>query len=196
MYITTEKIILASASPRRRGYLRQFGIDFEMVVADIDETPVSAETPLHYVARMAKEKNDAVRQNNHDRCIISADTVVFLDDQILGKPQSDVEAVQMLMLLSDKVHSVATALCISWQKYQLFHEETVVTQVVFSGIAEETAKAYVKTGEPRDKAGAYGIQGRGSALVKELRGSYSNVVGLPLHEMITVLSKYGIVKTK
>ena len=107
-----------------------------------------------------------------------------------------VHAVQTLMLLNGQVHSVATALCISWQKKRILHEETVVTQVQFSVFTEETAKAYVKTGESRDKAGAYGIQGRGGALVKELRGSYSNVVGLPLNEMITVLTKYGIVKTK
>jgi len=119
-----------------------------------------------------------------------------LEDMILGKPQSDSQAVQTLMLLSGKIHSVATALCISWRKYQVFHEQTVVTQVEFSGITEETAKAYVKTGESRDKAGAYGIQGRGGALVKELRGSYSNVVGLPLNELIAALTKYGIVKTK
>lgn len=196
MYTTAEKVVLASASPRRRGYLRQFGIEFDVVVAEIDETPIFNETPLHYVARMAKEKNSVVLRSNPERCIISADTIVFLGDIILGKPQSEDEAVQTLMLLSGKVHSVATALCISWQKYQIFHEETVVTQVEFANMTEETARAYVNTGESRDKAGAYGIQGRGSALVKELRGSYSNVVGLPLNEMITVLSKYGIVKTK
>lgn len=196
MYITTEKVVLASASPRRRGYLRQFGIDFDVVVAEIDETPSTNEAPLQYVARMAKMKNSEVLQSNPERCIISADTIVFLDDIIFGKPQSDTEAVQTLMLLSGRVHSVATALCISWQKYQLLHEQTVVTQVEFSSITEETARAYVETGESRDKAGAYGIQGRGSALIKELHGSYSNVVGLPLNEMIAVLSKYGIVKTK
>jgi septum formation protein len=196
MYIATEKVVLASASPRRRGYLRQFDIDFDVVVAEIDETPITNEAPLHYVARIAKAKNSAVLQSNPERCIISADTIVFLGDMILGKPQSDTHAVQTLMLLSGKVHSVATSLCISWQKYQVFHEETVVTQVEFSSITAETARAYVKTGESRDKAGAYGIQGRGSAFVKELRGSYSNVVGLPLNEMIAVLSKYGIVKTK
>lgn len=196
MYITTEKVVLASGSPRRRGYLRQFGIDFDVAVAEVDETPSSGEQPLHYAARMAKLKNIAVQHSNPDRCIISADTIVFLDETILGKPQSDVEAVQTLILLNGKVHCVATALCISWQKKQLLHEEIVVTQVEFSPFTISTAEAYVKTGEPRDKAGAYGIQGWGGALVKELRGSYSNVVGLPLNEMIAVLSKYGIVKTK
>jgi septum formation protein len=196
MYTTTERIVLASASPRRRGYLRQFGIEFDVVAADIDESPLSNEMPLHYVARIARAKNLAVLQTHPERCIISADTIVFLGDTILGKPQSDDDAVQTLMLLSSKVHSVATALCIGWQKHQIFHEETVITQVEFADISVETARAYVRTGEPRDKAGAYGIQGRGGALVKELRGSYSNVVGLPLNEMLAVLSKYGIVKTK
>ena len=191
-----EKVVLASASPRRRGYLRQFGIEFDVAVAEIDETPIINESPLHYVARMANEKNNAVRLNLPERCIISADTIVFLGNTILGKPQSDDEAVQTLMLLSGKVHSVATALCISLEKHHILHQETVVTQVEFSRFSEETARAYVRTGEARDKAGSYGIQGRGSALVKEMHGSYSNVVGLPLNEMIAVLSKYGIVKTK
>jgi septum formation protein len=196
MYTTTEKVVLASGSPRRRGYLRLFGIEFDVVVAEIDERPITNEAPLHYVARMAKEKNGAVQQSNPERCIISADTIVFLENTILGKPKSDTQAVQTLMLLSGKVHNVATAFCISWHKYQIFHEETVITRVEFSNFTEATARAYVETGEPRDKAGAYGIQGRGGALVKVLHGSYSNVVGLPLNEMIDVLSKYGIVKTK
>jgi septum formation protein len=196
MFTTSERVVLASASPRRRGYLRQFGIEFDVVVAEIIETPLANEPPLQYVARMAKVKNDTVLKSNPDRCIISADTIVFLDNTILGKPKSDTEAVQTLMLLSGRVHSVATAFCISWRKLQLLHEETVVTQVEFSSFTEATARAYVKTGEPLDKAGSYGIQGRGGGLVKNLLGSYSNVVGLPLNEMITVLSKYGIVKTK
>lgn len=196
MYKSTEKVILASASPRRRGYLRQFGIEFDVVVAEIDETPKKHETPLHYVARMARTKNSAVQQSNPERCIISADTIVYLDDMIFGKPLSEIEAVQTIRLLSGKVHSVATAFCVSWEKYQLLHQETVITHVEFSDITEETARAYVETGESKDKAGSYGIQGRGSALVKALHGSYSNVVGLPLNEMIVVLSKYGIVKTK
>ena len=196
MYTTMERVILASASPRRRGYVRQLGIDFDVVVAEIDETPDIGESPINYVGRMARMKNGEVQQTNPERCIIAADTIVFLGDAIFGKPRSEAEAVQTLMLLSGKVHSVATALCITWQKYRIVHEQTVVTQVEFSAITKETARAYVATGESRDKAGAYGIQGRGGALVKELRGSYSNVVGLPLNELVGALSKYGIVTTK
>ena len=196
MYIAAQKIILASTSPRRRGYLRQFGIDFEVVKAEIDETPLAEEAPLDYVERMAERKNEVVRSTHLDRCILSADTIVFLGNIILGKPISQAEAVKTLMLLSGKIHNVATAFCVTWAEQKIAHLQTVVSRVEFADIAESTARAYVETGEPMDKAGAYGIQGRGGALVKRLDGSFSNVVGLPLHEMLAALTKYGIVKTK
>lgn len=196
MYCAAEKIILASSSPRRRGYLRQFGIDFEVVKAEIDETPNSGEAPLDYVERMAKMKNDEVHSTHPNRCILSADTIVFLGNTILGKPGSKEEAVNTLMQLSGKEHMVATAFCLTWSENRIEHLQKVVTRVEFGDIAESTVRAYVETGEPMDKAGAYGIQGRGGSLVKRLEGSFSNVVGLPVHEVLAALTKYGIVKTK
>ena len=196
MFSALDTIILASASPRRQGFFQQLGIAFELVLPEIDETPEQGETPGEYVTRMARIKNDAVRQMHADCWIVSADTIVFLDQVILGKPGSEQEAVDTLMYLSEKTHEVATSFCLSSAGRQIFHQETVLTRVEFSQISEKTARAYVLTGESSDKAGSYGIQGKGGFLVKRIEGSYSNVVGLPLTEVIAALTKYGIVIPK
>ncbi|MEE4242060.1 MAG: Maf family protein [Desulfopila sp.] len=196
MFVANEKIVLASASPRRQAYFEKMGIDFDVVAARIDETPFTAEKPVDYVARMARCKYDEVSRRFPHRWVITADTIVFLDTEILGKPVDDEDAIRTLLLLSGKTHTVATAFKLGCSSLDICHEETVETLVRFFHIPAETASAYVATGEPADKAGAYGIQGKGAFLVKEIKGSYSNVVGLPLGEVLAVLSKYGIVKTK
>ncbi len=196
MFVTNEKIVLASASPRRRVYLEEMGIDFDTAVARIDETPLQHEPPCAYVARMARGKFEVIAKQNSGRWIVSADTIVFLNTAIFGKPADPEDALHILLTLRGKRHRVATAFILGCLEKNICHREIVETQVRFTDFSEETARAYVATGEPLDKAGAYGIQGRGAFLVKEIEGSYSNVVGLPLCEILAVLSKYGIVKTK
>ncbi|MDJ0621621.1 MAG: Maf family protein [Desulfocapsaceae bacterium] len=196
MFTTLAEIILASASPRRQNFLHSLGIKFEIAIPEVDETPRNGEPPVSYVERMAKIKNDAVRQIYSDAWIMSADTIVFIDNVILGKPCSEQEAVDTLMYLRGKTHNVATAFCLSSANRQIMHQETVITKVDFANFSKESARAYVITGESSDKAGSYGIQGIGGFLVKSLQGSYSNVVGLPLTEVVEAFTKYGIVKTK
>ncbi len=196
MFTAKENIILASASPRRHAYLKELGLDFEVFTTDIDETPKYGEDPLDYAARMVRDKGEAVMQKYPESWVIAADTVVFLQKNILGKPQSCEDAIRTLMLLRGREHQVATAFGVGCVSKNIFHEETVVTRVKFSFFSEETARAYAATGEPTDKAGAYGIQGMGAIFVEELQGSCSNVVGLPLCQLIETLYKYGIVETQ
>lgn len=196
MFRACEELILASGSPRRHSFFRQLGIAFEIALPEIDETPQECELPIHYVERMARTKNEKVAENYAGRWIVSADTIVFLNGVILGKPGSEQEAVDTLMYLSGKIHEVATSFCLASAEREIFHQETVLTKVTFATFCENTARAYVLTGESTDKAGSYGIQGRGGVLVKRLEGSYSNVVGLPLNEVLSALTKYGIVIPK
>ena len=196
MFKTVERLVLASASPRRQQYLRDLGLDFEISAAEIDEKPGTREAPDKYVLRMAEEKALAVMVNFQESWVLAADTIVFIEKDILGKPASEEEAVRFLMRLSDKKHRVATSFCLTCLQKQVLYSETVKTDVWFAPFTEKQAAAYVRTGEPMDKAGAYGIQGKGAFLVKKIQGSYSNVVGLPLSELVAVMNKYGIVKTK
>lgn len=196
MFITNKKIILASGSPRRQAYLNDMGIAFKVLKADIDEAPMADEHPRNYVTRMARQKALVVMENNQQIWIVAADTIVSLDNEILGKPKSVDDAVNTLMLLNGREHEVVTAFCIGLKKENTLHEESVVTRVKFAHFSEDIARAYVSTGEPYDKAGAYGIQGKGAFLVSGVNGSYSNVVGLPLCEVITVMQKYQIVEVR
>ncbi len=196
MFISGANIILASGSPRRQAYLHDLGIAFTVMVADIDETPIPDETPRSYVSRMACEKCLEVMKKQPDSWVIAADTIVSVDNMILGKPKSFDDAVNTLMLLCGRQHEVATVFCLGLANESIFHEECVITKVQFINFTEEIAKAYVSTGEPLDKAGAYGIQGRGAFLVSEVEGSYSNVVGLPLSELMAVLHQYKIVNVR
>jgi septum formation protein len=194
MFITNKKIILASGSPRRQAYLNDMGIDFKVLPADIDETPMADELPRSYVTRMARHKALMVMEKNFDTWVVSADTIVTLGDKIFGKPKNVDDAVNTLMLLNGREHEVVTAFCIGLKVESALHEESVVTKVRFASFAEDIARAYASTGESYDKAGAYGIQGRGAFLVSGVDGSYSNVVGLPLCEVIAALQKHQIVE--
>lgn len=194
MYHAEKRFILASASPRRRALLENMGLKFAVFAADIDETPRPQEEPCMYAARMAREKAMAAMAKFPRQYILSADTVVYRRSTIFDKPASSTDAVRILMQLRGGIHRVATAFAVG-QPDGSMYEEIVITRVGFDDFSEQVAIAYAETGEPDDKAGAYGIQGKGGVLVKELRGSYSNVVGLPLCQVLAVLSKYGIVKT-
>jgi septum formation protein len=183
-------LILASASPRRRELLQQIGVQFRVQVADIDETPQARETPAAYVARLALGKAQKVAAANPGCVVLGSDTTVVLDDEILGKPENDADAARMLAALAGRRHQVMTAVALVQDDQQ--RVQTVITNVHFTSLSAAQITAYVATGEPADKAGAYGIQGLGAVLVDAIEGSYSNVVGLPLTETAAMLQEFNI----
>jgi septum formation protein len=181
------KIILASASPRRKELLKNAGIEFETVVSDADETVTGFLNTEEIAVTIAKRKAQAVAVKYPDRIVLAADTVVTLDGEVLGKPKDEREAASMLRLLSGKTHSVFTGVCIAEKgKIKSFTEST---RVKFYELTEDEIDAYVRTGEPMDKAGAYGIQGRGCLFVRSIEGDYFNVVGLPVAKVARVLNE-------
>ncbi|MDX1553536.1 MAG: Maf family protein [Marinobacter sp.] len=182
-------IVLASASPRRAELLRQIGLSFDVRPADIDETPGAGESAVHYVDRLAREKALAVQANEPNSIVIGSDTSVVLAGKILGKPQDGQDAANMLRQLSGTTHQVMTAVAIASRG--ACESLVAVTDVRFRRLSEEEIGAYVASEEPMDKAGGYGIQGRGGIFVEELRGSYSAVVGLPLQETAELLAGAG-----
>ncbi|HEY9119067.1 MAG TPA: Maf family protein [Marinobacter sp.] len=182
-------IVLASASPRRAELLRQMGLAFEVRPADIDETPAAGESAVHYVERLAREKALAIQATEPNSIVVGSDTTVVLGDRILGKPRNRQDASDMLRQLSGTTHQVMTAVAVA--NTNTCESLVAVTDVRFRWLSEEEIDAYVATGEPMDKAGGYGIQGRGGIFVEELRGSYSAVVGLPLQETAELLAGAG-----
>jgi len=194
MYRNLERIILASASPRRHQYLLDMGLQFRVHTAAIDEQPVFDEDPGTFVIRMASEKAEAVRAFFPESWIISGDTVVCLGRRILGKPVHAEDAVNLLMTLSGREHCVRTGFCVVHGQRKVKVDKVVATTVRFAPFSEALARAYVATGESLDKAGAYAIQGKGACLVESIQGSYSNVVGLPLFELLQVLQENYVIE--
>jgi len=185
-------LYLASRSPRRRRLLAQLGLRHRVIAADIDETPLAAECPKDYVVRMALAKARAGHASAAAAPgvpVLGADTAVVCDGRILGKPADAHEALAMLRLLSEREHHVLTGVALLGHREQSACSET---QVVFRRIDAAEAVAYWASGEPRDKAGAYAIQGLGALFVAQLSGSYSGVVGLPLFETAALLATEGI----
>lgn len=183
-------MILASASPRRRELLTQIGVHFSIQSADIDETPYVAELAADYVERMAREKALAVALTVGEEAVLGADTTVVCNGEILAKPADATEATAMLRSLSGRSHEVLTAVALAHAGR--VSSQVVSTRVSFRDLAADEIAAYVASGEPMDKAGAYGIQGFGAILVADIQGSYSNVVGLPLTETAAMLRDAGI----
>ncbi|MBR0348275.1 MAG: septum formation inhibitor Maf [Clostridia bacterium] len=184
------EIILASASPRRKELLLLAGIDFVVKVADVDEVIDPSLTPDGVVMSLAKQKAQAVASENPDSLVIGADTVVVLDGKILGKPKSEENAVELLTMLSGRVHTVYTGVAlIKGETVKTFCE---ATQVEFYPLTDEEIKAYVATKEPMDKAGAYGIQGKGCILIRKIDGDYFNVVGLPVSAVYRELRDFDV----
>jgi septum formation protein len=174
-------LILASASPRRRELLAQAGFSFEVVPADVAEVRKPGEDPIRFVTRLAREKAEAVaasRSITPDTIVLGADTIVVVDEEVLGKPQDAADAARMLRLLSGQTHQVITGVCLA--KGRERQRAAEVTFVRFATLSDEEIDAYVATGEPLDKAGAYAIQGRAGRWVPRIHGCYFNVVGLPL----------------
>jgi septum formation protein len=193
IFSNTEKIILASGSPRRKAYLKEMGLSFRVVPASIEEKCALGEEPKHYIRRLAQEKALCVAAKYPDCWIVSADTVVCLGNLLLEKPLDKEDAVKTLMTLSGQEHTVRTALCLHHNEKSVVKIRAVSTRVIFWDYTEDVAKSYVDSGEPMDKAGSYGIQGKGAFLVREIHGSYSNVVGLPLCEFIEMLSQCKLI---
>lgn len=180
-----ERIILASNSPRRKELLTQAGIDFEVFPADIDENSAESE-PDKLVRDLSRQKALWVSRRFPGRAVLAADTVVAFENNILGKPESEKAAFNMLKMLSGREHFVYTGVCVVYPDGSVdsFCEATGVT---FFELSAEEIRAYIKTGEPMDKAGAYGIQGKGAVLVESIRGDYYTVMGLPLAKVSRLL---------
>ncbi|MBQ8587454.1 MAG: septum formation protein Maf [Oscillospiraceae bacterium] len=185
-------IILASASPRRRELLERMGLRFSVRTADHDETMDLSADPEAEVRRVSELKARAVEQLcEKEDLIIAADTIVVCQGKILGEPADEAEAYEMLRLLSGREHRVITGLCVLKDGISYCHSE--VTHLSFVELTDRQIRAYIATGEPMDKAGAYGIQGRASVFVPGIRGDYYNVMGLPVCALAQILEKCGIV---
>lgn len=185
-----KKVVLASASPRRLELLRQIGIEPIVCPADFEEDSGSAVDAEEIVLRNALGKCRAVASiKGEELPVIGADTVVVIDNDVLGKPANRQEAVEMLERLSGRFHEVLTGVAIKYKQQEF--AEVVHTKVYFRKLTSSEIAAYVATGEPLDKAGAYGIQGKGAVLVEKLDGCYNNVVGLPLTRVYEILAKLG-----
>ncbi len=182
-------LLLASGSPRRRHLLAQLGLALEIVPPDVDESERPGEMAEAYVLRLAREKGTVVASRHAGRVVLAADTAVVVDGRLFGKPGDAVHARAMLRELSGRAHQVVTGV---WAVGPQGERSTAVsTAVRFRALSDEEIAWYVGTGEPMDKAGAYGIQDRGGAFVAAIDGSYSNVVGLPLAEALALLGQVG-----
>lgn len=186
-------LFLASNSPRRQELLQQMGVSFKVIPQFSEEKHNLQESPEAFVSRLALEKatDGLSRQSNQQIPVLGSDTAVILDGQILGKPKDKDDAINMLLSLSNQTHQVLTAVALK-NKHRT--EQTLsMTEVSFSTISRKICENYWYTGEPLDKAGSYGIQGKGAFFVQNINGSYSGVMGLPIHETKTLLNRFGIV---
>ena len=187
-------LLLASASPRRRRFLERLGLLFDVEPAEVNEDVIAGENPEAFVLRLALEKSRAVACRRVGSVVLAADTAVVLGEDILGKPRGPEAAVEMLMRLAGRTHFVWTGYAVVGMEAKIELARAVCTEVRFVDFDRETAVAYVATGEPLDKAGSYGIQGRGGCLVERIDGSWSNVVGLPMAELVVDLRRLGVVE--
>lgn len=183
-------LILASASPRRRQLLEQIGLTFDVEPADVDEAQLPGEEATDHVVRLATEKARAVATRRPDALVIGGDTVVVLDGEILAKPRDPDHAVDMLMRLQGRTHLVATGVAVVGPGGRTA-ADIVRADVRFRAFGRDLARAYVATGEPLDKAGAYGIQGYGAVLVEAIQGDYFAVMGLPITTVVRLIEGFG-----
>lgn len=191
-FTSTGPIILASGSPRRKELLSDLGLEFTIQPSTAEEPPPdSGEQPLDYVLRMAEMKTLDVARDFEGKTVLGADTIVVLDNRIMGKPKSKLDALEMLTALSGQTHQVITGFCIVMPDGSRI-SKAVSTDVDMRESAEAELMGYIETGEPMDKAGAYAIQGIGTFLVTAIRGSYTNVVGLPVARVLDILLSNGI----
>ena len=192
-------IYLASKSPRRTELLQQIGVKHQILDIDVEENINSSNSPQDNVRALSVLKcQEGVRkiisESKSFFPVLAADTIVVLGDEIFGKPREESDAISMLLKLSGKTHLVMTAVTIGVMSEEeaKFHTISVTSRVEFAKLTESDCKVYCDTGEPFDKGGGYGIQGYGSAFTKKINGSYSNIVGLPIHEVVQLLKELGI----
>lgn len=188
--VSDVRVILASSSPRRRQLLDLIGIRHEVLPSDVDETLNAGELPELYCERLARAKATVIADANRDALVVGADTIVVIDGLILGKPQDAGEAERMLGMLSGRSHTVMTAVAVSLEGKLVSGVEIV--DVTFLPIHENEIRSYVATGEPMDKAGAYGIQGYGATIVRRIDGDYFAVMGLSLVRLVSLLREVGV----
>jgi septum formation protein len=186
---TPPPLVLASRSPRRAELLERLGLQFEIVPAEIDESYIDHEMPAAHAERLAREKAFIVAQQRPDSLVIGSDTIVVLDSDVLGKPRDEREAIEMLLRLAGREHQVFTGVAVSDGTRVESDLERV--RVRFRGLGRRECEEYVTTGEPMDKAGAYGIQGYGSALVESIEGDYFAVMGLPVVCTLKLIRRFG-----
>ncbi|GIW44354.1 MAG: Maf-like protein [Candidatus Binatia bacterium] len=184
-------VVLASASPRRRELLASLGVAFLVEPANVEEIPAAHETVESYVRRLAADKAVAVSLRHAHSLVLGADTEVELDGTILGKPRDANHAVALLRQLSGRTHRVCTGVCVA-RRGEVLEAFAVQSLVTFQHLSDAEIRAYVASGEPLDKAGAYGAQGRGRDLIARIEGSLTNVIGLPLAEVAACLRRYGV----
>jgi septum formation protein len=186
----TQRVILASQSPRRRELLTLIGIPHEVRPADLDETMTPDESPIEHAERLAREKAHAIAATNPGAVVIGADTIVVLDGEVLGKPADEAEAAATLRRLSGRTHTVHTAVAVAHGDRLESGVETV--EVTFRPLTDDQVTTYIATREPMDKAGAYGIQGYGAVIVERIHGDYFAVMGLALGRMVALLERVGV----
>lgn len=189
------RLLLASASPRRVELLSQLPIEFQQAPVNIDETPLATEPAIDYVCRMSREKAEKASElfAGEDLVILAADTTVVHGQTILGKPENLDDFTRMMRLLSASQHQVYTSVSVI-QNQQAVHKLSV-SKVEFAPLTDEQIQWYWQTGEPQDKAGGYGIQGKGAVFIRSIEGSYTGIVGLPLYETAEILRGFGILST-
>ncbi len=187
------KLVLASRSPRRYELLKQMGFDLDVIPSKVIEDFAQAELPRDHVLRLAEAKARDVASQYPGRWVVGADTIVYINGTILGKPKCQEEAVEMLRRLSGQEHCVLTGFSVCHLEKGMDDKETVQTAVKVKALTSAEIAWYVQTGEPFDKAGGYAIQGIGSFMIESIQGSYTNVVGLPLCELIQMLNRLGAI---
>ena len=186
------KLILASASPRRRELLSSIGLTFTVEASSVEEVQRAGEAPETYVRRLAEEKAGEIAARHPDAWVIAADTIVFIHGRILEKPADHADAVRMLSMIAGEVHEVFTGLTLRQNATDASHTRVVTTRVHMLPLSPEEIEWYVSTGEPMDKAGAYAVQGMGAMLIESIEGNYTNVVGLPLSTLYEMMKAEGL----
>lgn len=189
-------IILASGSPRRRELLGLAGLSFEVMAATFDEDSVPLTEPSEYTKILSEQKALEIARQYPDHMVIGADTIVVIDEQILGKPSSKSDAMRMMKLLSGRTHRVFTGFCLACLSEQIIFTDSVVTDVTFKSLSDEEIAWYANTDEPYDKAGAYAVQGAGVFMIDSINGSYTNVIGLPVSTVLSRLMEKGFITYK
>jgi septum formation protein len=185
----SESFILASLSPRREELLRSVGLKFKIIPAHVNEEYLDGESPREHVRRLSHNKAMAIAQKNPDAWVLGADTIVVIDGLILGKPKNKKQAREMLTRLSDREHNVFTGFTLAQGTTKVYKTKVIQSAVLFKKISPEEMEWYINCDEPYDKAGGYAVQGKGAYFIKSIRGSYTNVIGLPLCEVLEELKK-------